>query len=83
MTRRLLSILPVLLALASDPAGAQSAAAQPAAPVYTLTTDGPVDGPSTYRRVGAIAVNAFGAASAIEPLAAICRAASSAVVAAC
>ena len=31
MTRRLLSILPVLLALASDPAGAQSAAAQPAA----------------------------------------------------
>ena len=31
MTRRLLSILPVLLALAGDPAGAQSIAAQPAA----------------------------------------------------
>jgi zinc protease len=31
MTRRLLSILPVLLALAGDPAGAQSTAAQPAA----------------------------------------------------
>lgn len=39
MTRRLPSILPVLLALASDPAGAQSAATQPAAAMPQVRYD--------------------------------------------